>query len=106
MLTLKPVSGISRRLRMPALLCLTMLAQSCGTLKIAAPPTAPIISSPVRAIPCIETPAIAFHAPLDSADAKKWLAGTLPDPKNAYDTPSTVQAIRQANAARLAVCAP
>ena len=106
---LKASLGPFRRLRTPALLFLTMLAQSCATLKIPAPPPAPapvIVSSPVKAVPCVELPVIRFHAPTNLPDTKAWLAGALPDPTNAYDTPGTVDAIRKLNAARGAVCGP
>lgn len=80
-----------------------MLA-ACSTT----PPTVgpPNHSSAVKAIPCVEVPVIPYHAPTTASAASAWLAGTLPDPSNAFDTPGTVTAVRKANAARTAVCGP
>jgi hypothetical protein len=67
-------------------------------------PAQQLPNSPAKAIPCIEAPIIVYHAPQDAPTAKIWLSGGLADPQNLFDTPSTVMAIRQFNAARNAVC--
>lgn len=79
-----------------------MLTASCATQPIPAQPG----PSPLKAVPCVEAPAIDYHAPKDSMDLLAFLAGNLADPHNVYDTPATVLAIRKANAARAAVCGP
>ena len=81
-----------------------MMLVACSTT----PPTAALQSpnSPVRAVPCVEVPVIPYHAPQNATELGALLAGTLPDPKNVYDTPPTIAAVRKANAARNAVCGP
>lgn len=87
-----------------ALLLMTLLI-SCTTAPTQAPPL-PSPNAAIKAIPCVEVPVIKFHAPTDAAEVGNWLSGALPDPENSLDTPSTVAAIRRANAARAAVCGP
>lgn len=79
-----------------------MMLSACSTTTPTRGPQSP--NSPVKAIPCVEVPVIPYHAPKTATDLGALLAGTLPDPKNAYDTPSTIAAIRRANAARGAIC--
>ena len=89
---------------LPALLCAAMILAACSTTRqIEALPSP---SSPVKAVPCVEVPAIPYHAPQNATELTALLDGTLPDPKNVYDTPSTITAIRRANAAINAVCQP
>lgn len=90
-------------LRTPALLCAMMLT-ACSTTQPT--PALPSPNSPIKAVPCTELPVLAYHAPDTAEGIREWLAGALPDPQNAYDTPSTVAAVRRANAARSAVCGP
>ena len=85
---------------LPALLLAILPLISCATQQTPAQPG----PSPIRAVPCVELPVIAFHAPIGEADLVAFLAGRLPDPGNVYDTPETVDAIRHFNAARNAVC--
>lgn len=94
---------MSKKRLMLALPFLMMLLTSCQTA-----PT-PVLSSQasaVKAVPCVELPVIRFHAPATLSDVEAWSAGTLPDPGNGLDTPSTVSAIRKANAAVAAICGP
>lgn len=95
---------ISPKLMLPAALCGMMMLAACSTT----PPTAALTSptSAVKAVPCVEVPMIPYHAPTTASAVSAWLAGTLPDPKNAYDTPGTAAAVRRQNAARNAVCGP
>lgn len=60
--------------------------------------------SAVKALPCTEVPVIPYHAPQNATELAALLAGRLPDPKNVYDTPATILAVRKTNAARNAVC--
>lgn len=94
---------ISRPLLPLAMLFLTMPLLSCGTVPT---PVLQSSASAVKAVPCVEIPVIRWHSPTTLPEAKAWTAGTLPDPGNVYDTPSTVRAIRLFNAARGAVCGP
>lgn len=93
---------MSKRLLTPALLS-TILLLGCSTT-----PTIPAqpAGSPLKAVPCTEVPVIDYHAPKDAPSANAWIAGTLPDPQNRYDTPDTVIQVRRNNAARAAVCGP
>lgn len=95
---------ISPRLMLPAMLCVMMMLVACSTIRTTEAP--PNLNSAVKALPCTEQPAIAYHAPQNATELAALVAGTLPDPKNVYDTPNTILAIRKANAARGAICGP
>lgn len=85
-----------------ALLLLTPML-SCGTSPTPVPQAQ---AGPAKAVPCVELPSIAYHAPKTKPEVDQWLGGDLADISNSLDTPDTVQAVRQFNAARDAVCGP
>lgn len=91
---------MSRRLQTLALPFLLMVL-GCSTT-----PTMPDLQSAVKAVPCVELPIIAYHAPTSQPDANNWIAGRLVDTDNSLDTPDTVLQVRKFNAARRAVCGP
>lgn len=90
-----------RKRLMPALLFLTTLA-ACSTTQ----PTPVLPTSALKAVPCVSLGLLSYHAPTDATTASKWFSGPFHDPTNAFDTPSTVTAIRSQNAAIKAVCGP
>lgn len=95
---------MSKKLMMPAILSLTMLAACQTTPSTGDSPAPQTADAPVQAVPCPSDPPISYHAPKVKADAEKWQAGQLSDPTNHYDTPDTVSAVRKHNAAVVAVC--
>ncbi len=78
-----------------------MLTASCQTLPTGGQ-TSP--SAAIKAVPCVNLPVMAYHAPTDAQSLQKWLSGALPDPQNVYDTPSSVASIRRTNAAINSIC--
>lgn len=73
---------------------------ACSTTRTIEAPN----SSKVAAVPCPALQSIHYNAPHDSKKVKDWVEGTLPDPSNTLDTPSTVRQIVDMNAAISAVC--
>lgn len=82
---------------------MTLLTQSCGTL-ITQASTPPEATKPVRAVPCLSLGQIKYHAPKTLTEVEDWSDGKLPDQTNHFDTPDTVQAVRDQNAAISAIC--
>lgn len=61
-------------------------------------------ASSVQAVPCPSLPPLHYKAPTNKVDADSFIAKTLADPKNSYDTPETVTEILKLNAAIASVC--
>ena len=62
------------------------------------------VAGKVNSIPCPSVPFLKYRAPTTKELADSFIAKTLADPMNVYDTPETVTEILKTNAAINAVC--